>query len=74
MRWRFVGFTPPAKIPTVQIKGNTRRTVMKKLVAVAALGAALAAFPVSVAMKPTGVTAGSDQALAQEDRATRGKR
>ena len=38
---------------------------MKKLVAVAALGAALAAFPVSVAMKPTGVTAGSDQALAQ---------
>ena len=47
---------------------------MKKLVAVAALGAALAAFPVSVAMKPTGVTAGSDQALAQEDRATRGKR
>jgi hypothetical protein len=39
---------------------------MKKLVAVAALGAVLAAIPVTVAMKRTGVTAGSDQALAQQ--------
>lgn len=38
---------------------------MKKLVAVAALGAVLAAIPVTVAMKRTGITAGSDQALAQ---------
>jgi hypothetical protein len=38
---------------------------MKKLVAVAALGVALAAIPVTVAMKRTGVTVGSDQALAQ---------
>jgi hypothetical protein len=38
---------------------------MKKLVAVAALGVLLAAIPVTVAMKRTGVTAGSDQALAQ---------
>ena len=38
---------------------------MKKLVAVAALGVALAALPVTAAMKGTGVTVGSDQALAQ---------
>jgi hypothetical protein len=38
---------------------------MKKFVAVAALGAVLAAIPATVAMKRTGVTAGSDQALAQ---------
>ena len=38
---------------------------MKKLVAVAALGVALAAIPLAVAMKGTGVTVGSDQALAQ---------
>ena len=38
---------------------------MKKFVAIAALGVALAAIPVTVAMKRTGVTVGSDQALAQ---------
>jgi len=38
---------------------------MKQLMAVAALGVALAAIPVTVAMKRTGVTAGLDQALAQ---------
>jgi|GraSoiStandDraft_1057264.scaffolds.fasta_scaffold1624250_1 hypothetical protein len=38
---------------------------MKKLVAVAALGVALAAIPVTAAMKGTGITVGSDQALAQ---------
>ena len=38
---------------------------MKKLVAVAAVGVALAAIPVSIAMTRTGVTVGSDQALAQ---------
>jgi len=38
---------------------------MKKLVALAALGVALAAIPVTVAMKGTGVTVGSNQALAQ---------
>jgi hypothetical protein len=39
---------------------------MKKLVAMAtALGFVLAAIPVTVAMKRTGVTVGSDQALAQ---------
>jgi hypothetical protein len=39
---------------------------VKKLVAVAALGAVLAAIPVTVAMKRTGVTASLDQALAQQ--------
>jgi hypothetical protein len=38
---------------------------MKKFMAVAALGVALAAIPATVAMKRTGVTVGSDQALAQ---------
>ena len=38
---------------------------MKKLMAVTALGALLAALPVTAAMKGTGVTVGSDQALAQ---------
>ena len=39
---------------------------MKKLMAIAAIGVALAAIPVTVAMKRTGVTVGSDQALAQQ--------
>ena len=38
---------------------------MKKLMAIAAIGVALAAIPVTVAMKRTGVTVGADQALAQ---------
>ena len=38
---------------------------MKKLLSVAAVGVVLAAIPVTVAMKRTGVTAGLDQALAQ---------
>jgi hypothetical protein len=46
-------------------KGKHKEDCMKKLVAVALFGAALATFPVTVAMKQTGLTAGSDQALAQ---------
>jgi hypothetical protein len=42
---------------------------MKKLMAIAAIGVALAAIPVTVAMKRTGVTVGSDN----PGRATRGQ-
>jgi hypothetical protein len=49
----------------IQIREKHKEDCMKKLVAVVALGVALVAIPVTVAMKRTGVTVGSDQALAQ---------
>jgi hypothetical protein len=60
-----VSCAPPRWRNSALSEGKHKEDCMKKLVALAALGVALAAIPMSAAMKRTGVTAGLDQALAQ---------